>query len=267
MQLVDRRMHGAQLVDQVAAGMGETVQRVGQRALPAAGVARLRPVVAQRFEQAYELPPATKRGGLGAFRVAGSDASGDHAVAGERVVAQGVGQEQPVQPIGEAVPIGRREIQAAATIGVESPANAGGADPAVNEIKIIGGQSEFFRYRLLLQQREYGAGREAAAGEREQTVQGAGDRIGPRLWQAGDGVGDAAGGRDGAEHRIDQRCRCLEIGYKHQDLVRWWRIDGGKQRQQLVVQHLQLAGQRMAEMDFDAAIVGGEFEAARLEFV
>ena len=163
MQFVDRCLHGTLIVDEIAVGAREAAQRVAQRLLPGVGVARLRPVVAQVGERPHETPPAAERRRVAAFGIGGGDTSGDDGVARRWFVAKRVGEEQPVQAIGEAVPLGGRQIESAAAARIQAPTDAGIANPVVDALQVIGFHAELRRHRGLLQEVEDGAGSEAAA--------------------------------------------------------------------------------------------------------
>ncbi len=55
----------------------------------------------------------------------------------------------------------------------------------------------------------------------------------------------------------------FEVGRDDQDVRRPRRVRAGEQREQLVLQHFELARERVADVHFDAAVVGGERRRCR----
>jgi hypothetical protein len=92
----------------------------------------------------------------------------------------------------------------------------------------------------------------------------------PRL--AAQAVGQRERRRGAAEHRVDQRRGGVELGQQHQHVAELQARVAGEQVEQAVVQHLELAAQRMAAVQLQAAVArtqrtlghGAEVEQAAL---
>ena len=72
----------------------------------------------------------------------------------------------------------------------------------------------------------------------------------------GDAVGDAQRGVfRAAEDGVNERRVALDLGRHHEDVARLERRVFGKQRQQLIVEHLHLAHRRMADVQLQRGVV------------
>ncbi len=146
---------------------------------------------------------------------------------------------------------------------VERPVHARVEQPAADALERVGGQAKAARHDRLLQQTEDGTHAAARACQRKQLDEGARRAVQRGALAPADLVGDAARGRRGAEQGVDERRRGLEIGRDDEDLVRRGRVVAGEEAEQAVLQHVELARERMADMDFDAAVVGRDRYALR----
>ena len=174
-------------------------------------------------------------------------------------------QEQPLQPVVERVARVGRHAEARAVRGVEAPAHAAGQQPAVQPVQRRRVEAEAAGHDRLLQQREQRAGRQPRRGQVEQPEQRARRRVAAAAGAAAQRVRDPAPGRHGAEDRVDQRRGGVEIRRDDQHVGRAQRRVGGEQREQPVVQRLQLAGARVRDVQLDAAVAGEVGAGAGLE--
>ena len=126
-------------------------------------------------------------------------------------------------------------------------------------------EREAARDDRLLQELEHGACLKARRGHGEHGEECLRARVAGARRPAGDRVRNLSRARDVAEDRVDQGCPRFEVR-QHDDDVRWARrIGTGEQREQLVLQDFELAGERVADVDLDAAIVVGEGDASPRE--
>ena len=150
--------------------------------------------------------------------------------------------------------------------GIDAPTNTGCLHPVLDNLQIVGGDTKAAADDGLLQQIEHRAGGKARAGQGQQRQHGARRRIHLAARPPADRKGNRAIARRVAEHRVDQRSGRLQVGRYHQNVARSRWIRPGEHRQQLVLENFQLPRQRMADMDFDAAIVGCRGHAAGGDF-
>ena len=157
-----------------------------------------------------------------------------------------------------------RDAEAGPVLGVQRPAHARDADPVAHLLQRVVVQGEAARHAGLLQQAEHRAGRKTRARQCQQGQQGLGAGVDAAAGAARHGVGDGAVLGRGTEHRVDQGRGGLQVGGDDQHLrgLQAWLA---KQPQQVVLQHLELAGQRVADMQRQAAVIGGERHRAGLQ--
>ena len=231
-------------------------------ALHWSGSSRRRQLPLQLFQLREEAVEAAERGRRAAFDLAGGDALAERQRQRRR---QRVAEKQPLQAVAESVALAVRQVVLRPMFGVDAPADAGFRQPGAHRVQLVGAEAEAARHHRLLQQAEYRAGRKARGRQRQQVEQHARHRVDQAAGAAGNRVRDAARGRRAAEHGVDQRRRLFQVGRDHQHLGRARRVGSGELRQQLVVQYFQLARQRVAGVDFDAAVIGRQRDAARLQ--
>ena len=215
----------------------------------------------QALELAYEFAEAAERQRGGALRIAGREAL-VHRRGGS---GQRVAQEQAIEAVLERVAVHGGRSSSPRWRAVDAPADARSADPRVDRLELGVGDAEAARDDRLLQQLEHGARLEARRRHREH-----GSSACAREFRALAGrpvivVRNRARLRSVAEHRVDQRRRGLEVGRDDQDVGRARRMLAREEREQLVLQHLELAGHRVADVDLDAAVVGAQPDAAARE--
>ena len=126
--------------------------------------------------------------------------------------------------------------------------------PLADLVEVVLRQPEAARDDRLLQQAEHVVDREARGEQGERIEQRARRRVDLGAGAAADRVGQVALARRGAEDGVDQRRGGVEVGRHDEDVARLRRVGAGHQREQAVVQHLQLAGERMADVHLDAAV-------------
>ena len=127
-------------------------------------------------------------------------------------------------------------------------------------------QTEVARHQVLLQHAEDIADVEARRGHRQQREQGARRHVDRAARPARNGVRDVAVARHRAEHGLDQRRRGFEVRRHHQHLRGVQHGAAGDQSQEVVLQHLELARQRVADVDLEAAVGLGQRDRRRGEF-
>ena len=251
------RLHGlaqlAQVFQLIGFGRDEVVHRLLQHRLPAGRRVRL-PTAPVQLAQRLGITPEGAQGvGAGAFHVARGQAAGKGLVGLGR---QRITQEQPRQAVVQRVLGLGRHAEAAAVGRVQRPAHAGFGHVLLHLVQRRRVQAEAARHHRLLQQAVQAAGRQARAHQRQQLQHRPRAAVDAAARPAGDGKGQLPLGRCGAEHRIDQGRRGVQVGRDHQHVGR---MQAGQRRvgehgQQLVLQHFQLAGERVAAVHLDAAV-------------
>ena len=239
---------------EVGVGRGDEVaQRVGQDRGPVGRRARRGDAVAQRLQRIDEAPERAQRQRARALGVAGGQACPGTACCS--CVGQRVAEEQAVEAVGEAVARLRRHVEAAAVLGVECPVDAGGHQPVADLVEVVLGEAEAARDDRLLQQAEHVVDGEARRHERQHIEQRARRRVDLRAGAAADRVGQVTLARRGAEDGVDQRRGGVEVGRDDEDVARLRRVGRPAiSAEQAVVQHLELARERVADVHLDAAV-------------
>ncbi len=138
--------------------------------------------------------------------------------------------------------------------------------PVADLVELVLGQAEAPRDHGLLQQAEDVVDGEARGQQRQRVEQRARRCVDLGAGAAADRIGQVAFARRGAEDGVDQRRGGVEIGRDDEDVGRLRRVGPGHEREQAIVQHLQLAGERMADVHLDAAIAREGGERAGREF-
>ena len=291
----DRGAHLAQRVGMLGGVADQAVEHLVEHAAPAgAGVFAQQQVA--HAAQAVGIAPQAAEGGRGlALGRGGADAAGEAGLIGGLTGCPG--EEQAVQALVERVGRGHAGCGVRPTIGarggrrrtrnvgggggggidagarsgrrgifrIQPPAHPRRAQPVVYGLQRRLIEPEARRHRRLLQQVEHAARRETAGGQVQGLVEHARHRVVARAAEAGDAPRDAARRRRGAEHSLDQRRGGLQVGRQHHHVGRAQRIVGAgmhlEQAEQAVVQHLEFAGARVADMHLDAAVAGRQAHA------
>jgi len=157
----------------------------------------------------------------------------------------------------------RRQAELAAMLGVDAPADARIAHPRVDRFKSCCAPTPNRRPMIAAAAARTRCSRQSATSPPSAAPAAPGHRgcdglvgrpvIVYGIWRAGAALPNTAS-ISGAG--------CLQVGRHHQDIGRPRRLRAGQQHQQLVVQNLELARQRMAHMDFDAAVARRKREAS-----
>ena len=167
------------------------------------------------------------------------------------------------------------ELERLAVRGVEAPADAAVGHPLLDAREVVVVEPEAPAHGLAVGQVEHLRGGQALAGEVDQAVDHAEDRV--RLAQRAvcqlhAQVGRAELGWEGidvvvlvrhlagAERRLDQRREGLDVRAHDDHVARLERRVVGEQVEDRVAQHLDLAGAAVAGVDLDAAVGGVEGE-------
>ena len=156
------------------------------------------------------------------------------------------------------------ELERPAVRGVEPPADAARAHPLLQAPEVVVVEVEAPADGLAVGEVEHLRGGQPLAGELDQPGDDAEHRVG--LPQRAVGEPHAQVGRralegldlvvTGAERRLDQWRERLDVRAHHDHVARLERRVVGKQVQDRVAQHLDLAGAAVAGVDLDAAVHG-----------
>ena len=179
---------------------------------------------------------------------------------GERVA-----EEEPVEAEAPGVLATLGQAETCCRRFVGAPADVGLTDPALGDVDRAVVESDPAPERVALEQVEDAIDLETASRDLQQVEEGGNDRMLGR--QAAIRDGEGKGGRCArgcvvacAEDRVDGRCVDLDVGCEHDDVPRSEGRIGLEHREQLVVQHLDLAHRPVADVDAHRVVVGADLE-------
>ena len=255
-QFADRLLQLAQIVEFFPGRFSKARQGFEQQLSPGRWQLGLGQLLVQMLQAVDKAPERTERQRGRTFGLTGRQQLCKRLI---DLIRQSVAEEQTVQPVGQGMRGVGRHAESGAVLGVERPAHARGGDPVAQLLQAVVIELEAPRDAGLLQQTEQGARREARTGQVEDGQQRLGMAVGAAAGAAGDRVGDVTVFRGGAENRFDQGRCGFEVRHDDQNLRRRQLAASlsrlSKQAQQMVLQHLEFARQRMAAMDFKAAVL------------
>ena len=173
----------------------------------------------------------------------------------------GKAQQQAVQALLPGKGLLGRQTQAAAMRAIPAPAHAGVAQPVAQQRQVFGLDTGAAGNGRQLQPAEQLFGGEAALRQIEQGEKG----LDQRQFGAQAAVGQAEGNPRhafaGGEHCLDKGRIAFDVRRQHHHLIGRQRRVGGEAGEQLVVQHLDLAQWRMADMQLQRAVVLAQVQA------
>ncbi len=176
----------------------------------------------------------------------------------ERVVvaAPRVAEEQPIEAEAPRV-LGRGgQLERRARGGVHAPADPRGAHPLAGDREVGLREAEAAADGVHVEEREQPTRLVAAPGQREEIEERAHHRAVGAERPVGHGERNGALARRRPEDGVDRGRVRLDVGRHHHHVGGAERRIGVEERQQLIVQHLDLAERAVAGVELDRAVLG-----------